>query len=509
MLTANFDNEFENGLITNCGISFYGYTPRTVDFLFLFDQAKIKNFSMTRKNSGVCEVMPTDTCVFDIVNWFSLSQAVRNFLLVKHNYVCMSFMVGGISTTNYLVLQIDNCFVDEQENTAKVRLADIYSIDITNDSFNPLINQEDAMAPIGLVMVPKKNTIAEKIQTYSIGLGKGVRLPPIRMNMSSGYIVSEYKDLSSIYQTPVMFYKKNFKKYSKYMAEDRKNIIAYGSTPNGSYKQLHIVTMSASSTSTRISGAWLFIGIDLPAITSFKVTRTYSSQTTDVTSDFQMAVSYGATMITQKEDVFLGYGSYTIYWYGYDSAVFNEPDTNDVHIKCLTQLVGTSGLSNVQDSARAYYSFDKYLDIDCIRINPRIEPLDNVIIDNVGLIVVEEIDIDFNGGFSGKIKGRLIFDNQPIPPKVSNISYNLDTFSFTITNYNPFSVSLYIEYSSGTLVGNIPASSSKVFTQTDFPQLSDSFVEKADGNLGSDVSCYFVEQDWEDSDSAIILEADY
>ena len=170
-------------------------------------------------------------------------------------------------------------------------------------------------------------------------------------------------------------------------------------------------------------------------------------------------------------------------------------------------------LQIAQANARAYYSHRNYYECEC-RIDPRIEPLDKVWVENVGFVMVEEVEVNFNGGFRGKLKGRIIGENKLLAPVVSSLSWQPDLdptqFYFRIANNNPFDVTVVIVGSFGERTLSIEAFGSISVTEDDDSRLLDSFSAYARNILEDEVYCYFTDNEGvaiEDSDNTIILEA--
>ena len=167
-------------------------------------------------------------------------------------------------------------------------------------------------------------------------------------------------------------------------------------------------------------------------------------------------------------------------------------------------------MNYAQAKIRNYYSNKRMIEFEC-RIDPSIEPLDYITTDGLNYWV-EEVDIDFNGGFTGRIKGRVndntYFVDAPVISEATLINEN--NYRIVIDNPNDFAVVVKIYYSGGTLSYNISANGSLLLTYGNASALSTSVQDKIDGGLLEAVYCNFEKQDdtSQTSDNTIILEAD-
>lgn len=511
--SANFHNQFSNTIVKDCDIHIYSYVIVNTVLTEILDGSDISSFSISRKNSGICEKMPTDTCTFDVLKWSQVLPSTRTFLTKPKNYVVIQYTVGGYNTETGNILQIEKCLVDEQFDKATITLRDVYSLNtsMTLEALGTYVNFKDLIPPPNIaVWAQQSKTLAELIQNYSIGLGKGVRLAPLDFQ---NYIQvpqhSEYVNLTDV-TADISFDYRNIKRYMKYDVEDRSTITAYGLTPTGSETNLKSITVTVHGTSDRVSGTWLLVGTGNVVVTSFSVTRVWNGSTTDVTSQFNM-IYYGfAYQVEQKNtSAFLGYGTYTIIFTGYSGATFNEPTNNDYSIKCYTQLSGSQGLATVQTNARDFYSKTTCFEFDC-RIDPCIEPLDKLLIEDMGVFLVEEVNINFNGGYNGKIKARYLGEEATYLDPVTTVTgWIPESFSFEIRNNNAFRVEVLIYYSLGFLSFFIDPHSTLYCNNQNCPQLESSFQAYENRDLMDSITCRFDASGYGYSNSVMIVEANW
>lgn len=170
-------------------------------------------------------------------------------------------------------------------------------------------------------------------------------------------------------------------------------------------------------------------------------------------------------------------------------------------------FINAENSNAVQQYANEYFVNDKLADFEG-RIDPRFETLDvfeSYDGSKYRCYCIEEIDFNFNGGFYGKMKTRII-DNAFLPPVV--VEEDVINEYFEVNNANQFDVNVYAVYSGGLEqnIGTIRGGETGVFVEV--PQLSNSFMEKRYGNLSDPVLLYFVNSANELSTNTTLLESD-
>lgn len=116
------------------------------------------------------------------------------------------------------------------------------------------------------------------------------------------------------------------------------------------------------------------------------------------------------------------------------------------------ELINENYLTPASNYLRAWLPFQDYIECD-YRIDPRLELFDKIVVvdksNNGHVVIVEEITINFNSSFSGKIRGRVLttFDATVQPVTVVDYGDNFDCVHFY--NPNPFAVTVTVKLSSG------------------------------------------------------------
>ena len=164
--------------------------------------------------------------------------------------------------------------------------------------------------------------------------------------------------------------------------------------------------------------------------------------------------------------------------------------------------------NNIKTRVQDYLSTQKNVELE-LRINPALEMLDLIYYENnYKNVIIEEMDIDFNGGYRGRIKGR--YDDKTLTPTVSGAYiFHYGEYAIVFTNPYPFPLTIYVDYNGGDyFTFDIGANATKQITDDDFPELSPYTQDKEAGHLQDDIFCFFGFNDGKSGDSIIIWGAD-
>jgi len=188
---------------------------------------------------------------------------------------------------------------------------------------------------------------------------------------------------------------------------------------------------------------------------------------------------------------------------------YKDPTTNQEGHIIRSPFIDSNNASYVLSEATNYFSHDEIYTFDC-RVNPAFQPLDLVIIDDK-IICLEQVEIEFNGGFRGKLIGRNIGAFSLQNPVISNLTYDENSFTFLVVNNNNVDVVAKIVFSNGTLSRTISANSNSQFTQLNAHDLLNSFQASYYNALEDYVYVYFEYQIGGltyQSDNVVVLQPD-
>lgn len=500
----NFNTFFSNSLISNCNILAYANDGGGL----LFDREHIASFSMTRENECALSFAPNDTAVIELIKWDTLDENVKNFLSKPtsydfQNFVWLMFQVNGEVTTHGICFAVEKIEINTKKWRAKLTLCSPFR---TKTSLIQYWGYEN------FDTFPNQATNFEALQHEAVNLGKGLI---IRNDQDYYWNDFGFVDDINRFIVDVYFNDKNVIEdiIESEDENDRSNITFCGIKPK---------TEDTLYTETK-APEWDFWHEHLQLSFSFNfedkqyvastITVTITHAGSDVTNLFDIVKYNDHILVKNKSGASLSQVNYVLEIKGYE-AELDEPTTEN-YVKSLTWVTGSQGLADAQAKTREYYSHKKYIEFNC-RLDPRIEPLDNIFIDNLGIVKIEKVTMTFNGAFKGKLKGRLIQDMTLKAPVVSDVGWypqdDPNSFHFNVKNDNPVSAVVHIVASNETYEYEflIQPYDTITITQQNAPNLMNSFVEKAGGSLGDDVYCflYVPVGAWGQSNNSIILEAD-
>lgn len=502
---ANFDTFFENSLISNCNILVVANKGGT-----LLDKAHISSFTMSRENECAVSFAPNDTAVLEIINWNTLSADAKNIFSQPtsygfQNFVWLYFIVNGEQTTYGICFAVEKVEVNTKKWRAKITLC---------SPFKTKIRPVWGGYPLdiyGFDAMPNDVTAFEQLQHVAVNLGKGLIIPNYQ-----DYYWNDYDFVDDINrgQVDVTYNKLNILGDIVESEDDNdRSEITFVGIANKEGDTLYDETRQPTLVGgvPHLDFTLIYQGKSF-VIKEVHVYVTHSG--TDVVNLFTITRGSNSIALSCTSSSLSASVNYECVIKGYEVELARP--TTDTYVKSYTWLEGSAGLLSAQAKTREYYSHKKYIEFDC-RLDPRIEPLDNIFVDNVGVIKIEKVTMQFNGAFKGKLKGRLIQGMKLNAPVVSDVSWQPQTspnnFSFKIKNNNPVTAVAHIVASGGTHEYEflIQPYDTITITQDNAPNLMESFFEKADGSLNDDVYCYLympVGGVWEQSDNSIILEAD-
>lgn len=501
---SNFNTYFSKNFIYDCNV-----IVSANEGGMLFDKEHIASMTMTRENECALSFAPNDTVVIDVIKWNTLSQEIRDYLTTPtsyawQNFVWLFFEVNGDSTTYGIVFAVEKVEVNTKKWHAKLTLCSPFKTK-TGLTWGWLLS------PYGFDTFPNGTTSFEALQHTAVNLGKGMVIPNYQDYYWNDY---DFIDLDrSIVDLTLNTLNITSDIVESEDENDRSDIEFVGikaQTPDTLYTQTKAPTTDYWGNLVLNFDTFNFEGKSY-VISAVRVNITHAG--TDVTSQFNVGIYSNQVSVTSKSGASLSSVNYVLTIEGYE-AELDEPQ-NENYAKSYVWVTGSQGLTDAQAKTRAYYSNKKYIDFDC-RLDPRIEPLDNIFVSGVGTIKVEKVTMKFNGGFSGHIRGRLIDDADIIKPRMTPNPLVMDEdygysggntfFSFTIHNDNAFAVTLNLSYSQGIETRTIQANSSITLTQNNASRLSESFYAKWVSDLQESIVAYFTAPNHDTSASIVVLE---
>lgn len=494
----SWKNVLDETVVSNCGIKVQGN-----GLTFLFNEDNISHFKIVSRNKLVCEKIPTDDCEIDIIDWSSFSSTKQTYMMTKGNIVKIGYELGGYTTTNYKVLQIEDIKVDTKTNTAKLKLCSLFKYMTSTNK------------------IDRNRTWAERIQLQSIAGPYGIRI----RNVAVGISVTVNTDPTTLVQTlscgieKVTNYTSSLQVYNylnvydwnEYVDEDKSDIVIYGREPGPGFI-LPFYTEEKSNVDPyecyEIQDIdMVYLKYDLQGTNDPTPTSNWTNIETVYPEDM---VAFGLNGFYDEQSPTPSYYSYRIGIYSYALTMTTVPENINTHYIQTPYLeTGSAELTTAQNTMRDYYGKNTMIELEG-RIDPRFEPLDTVMVggDINALLFLEEVTIEFDGAFTGKWVGRITQTLCSSPIIVSSTYSSNGNYSITIQNNNSFAVTCDFDINGTHKTTSINASTTKTITQSDISLIKIPAMLKANGSLSYDFTAKFTASGYGDSVSVVIWAKD-
>jgi len=512
-----FDDIFKenNKIITQSEIKIFDTNGND-----LLTMSQIEKVETHLKNSFLYSYYPTEETNIDILGWNTLSQTIQQYLTTKGNFVYIKYGVEGIWTTGCRVGIIDEYQISYRQNRATIRCIGIINSKIlTAKNIVPLYlfstsHTWTASAVLSASSLPSDNktmnysvdnnfstmanlqqiglTKAEAIQNLCTACGGAVR---VNYDNDTQTFTAGIYDVNHIEKCDMSFTNiyddisiKNFENYAQvsisgYTLGDTEQVYTSGFyTSTGQFTQTG--TIPSGYVITNTNNIYVVISNTTFPATSY------------MRNDNSISGSFNTGSYT-------GGGNYYIVAQKYIAPTYTQSNTALSIVSYLLPNDDATQKAIIEANALQYLSYEKEISFSG-RINPVLEPLDYLGLDEIGLIILEEVSIVFNGAYSGRIKGIEYWAKAPVETS-SHIPYP-DEFEIYIQNPNPIDMELILAFSSGSFSFNVPAGQTFRITQDNAEELYDSIDEWLLGHLDNPVYCYFKYNGKVISDNTIILE---
>lgn len=497
---SQWDTYYQQEFIESQDIIIYDY-----DDNILLTSNEIQTFKRVARNSYVCGTFPMDEITIEIIGWDNLDNYVKNYLQreevslqIKIQYLVNNYASGmrryilkdcRIEYNNFKATITATTPLECMTDKSVVNMS-LIANNTTGYQFGQIVHKYFPATAIdytglndyGYSYLPNELTDAEMLQHFAVVMGGGLTIYneiSFKIKKFDPYqIEGVLYDINIFDDIKIEYLEKKQVEVLGYIIEDARSVVGY-----------------------------------CPQTTQ------YSSRTFEYTGDwtgFQTYPNYFGTVYNCK--IFYSQGTppasaqnyFTISAYKVNFE--NSQAQNKISITAkLLPTTDSTQKSIIKGNAQDYYDYNKIITFSC-RLDPTIEPLDVIRLSpSNNIIVVEEIELNYNGGFNGKLSGRLIWDsNQKAQtPIITNIGGDPDTeFHFTCENPNPFDCTLVIEHSGeGHIELYLEAGETTVFsTDDDISDLFNSFNAWYFNDLADSVICYFESDYSRDSDYVVILE---
>ncbi len=432
---TTWENLFKNSEIKNCDVIL---KPIASEILPTFNKTNIKSISTTLRNNFVLFEYPTEQTKIEIQDWSNIDDDWRNYLSTTGNILKIFYVVNGVQTIGARVCAITGVEVDYSEYNATLTCTSYFEtlnfkkgvlktntnmpkntqailenfIKPYNNQFfgeNSELQKDSGLNYFNIFSLTSLKNNAELLENIYVGTGGSGRFYYDGTNGNAKYVLEL----------------KEFDRSATSVNLDSINVRQYANITRGE-KPSSIVVQELSFGET--SEYTIEMVAEYPQVSTYRVHLSYPSNQTNL-QDFLIEFQGGGTNTpTYTSDGTLGFivnnditletenhqtiPPYSTIKITYKANEVIEPsgDTNEnaVSIKSMLThwLTAPAQSSKILSNATSYLSNTDILDMEC-RIDPTLEPLDLVRIGS-NYISLEEVQINFNGGFSGKLKGRII-----------------------------------------------------------------------------------------------------
>lgn len=498
MLSVNnrttWENFFKQLVIKNCDIE--------IDIGGWHSHYLTKNniisFELSRRNSFVPVDIPNDDCRVVIGGWSSLDAYYIRDRLTQFGYLCQFRFIVENQYTGKIDLCVQKCEIDQKNDQAT-----IYFVNPVKTRIGGYTNQ-GIVGGNGIAhewSFPTKMTDGEYSQLHALFNGNG-------FTYNYGSYTLKTLDFTSLGNydeiniTDTNFYQEE---------DDRSNLKIYGCdvATAGESITLTVTQTAKVYSNNRVD---LEIYVDVPYCSS--AFQSAKNTSTGVNCNYVSEYDQnGRILLTVSNAGTVGNTyTYTVSTIIRKSVLLGvDKEKNDYYIQSLVFLgtaINNSKVAYAESVYRTYYANHRFVEIKG-RVDPTIEPLDvvNFTIDETNyLVAIEEVNISFNGGFTGGYKGRIVEQTSFSSVEITDITFNYNTskFSFKIKNNNKSEQLCKIETSGVIAYYYVPANSSLTINQdsTFGSDILGAFEDYWEGHLADDLIAYFPQ-----GNSVIIREA--
>lgn len=425
---TGFDDAFNNYLISGADLTL----KDTSDSLICHND-KIVSASISYRNSWVCKNLPNISASVRVF-WNKLSATNQNKLSTKNAPVCLYYKVENKSTTEPIMLYVKNATIDYDERFATIELVDILQI-LTQDLMTVGTTKYKANIHISewgtyikqasnlinsfiyeydpyVINFRSDRTLAEAIQEIAINTGCAICFEPAQV--------------SNVWKMNIAFRQyTNASRYVVYPSLNIHNVISNAYTLADETTSVEVVSLYNMNIEPNISYSKIlptdvfYIGCNYMFSTggSVQVYNTNGTAIGTAQCDSKGYIHFTPTSWSTAEDITV---AITL---NVDNIQQYVSTNNTAIISSMTHDVSIN--LAIQTEAEAYYANDEYLEYNC-RMNPAIIPLDNA-----NGVLVEEVKLEFNGAYSGTIKGRKVKNKVLVYISADNPKtnyYQYDTF---------------------------------------------------------------------------------
>lgn len=375
----------------------------------LLDKVHIASFSIVSRNSFVCDQIPTDECQVKLVDYANISSSIKTYLTTHQNdrtyYLKLKYVVNGIETTGFKYLVVKSFKIQRLQKEAIFNLASPLSC-LSERAVNFELGYFTTGKSVawGCRGAKYELTRAELFPVRCLQERKGIKYTFGSNTQDTEF---EYKEMT-ISTNDGNYSGINI--YDDYEINsdnpDKSSINIYGSGNGGNLDNV-VVNFTAASGSAGLP--------DPVELTESRYVRGYTVQTSGGgtwTSKYRVRIDNDRIrLVYYPNESRPSDGTSMIWTLQLGTLSSRNPTDNSV---AYVQNDGVPTMGSSDDLClkyvRTYYGNTNIISFEC-RIDPTLEPLDLInltVDDNNYRVALEEITVNFNGGFNGTVKGRIM-----------------------------------------------------------------------------------------------------
>lgn len=519
---------FQTRVQYQCAIKLYfamtggtGYSSRSDFILFGFSQKSTYKFfegNPYRRYSLEC-------------SFVGMNSTLKERLMTKGSYLYLAFVVNGIETTGRVMLKVDKYTHNYKSNTEIIdfmngnddgtifyrTLINIYDDNgdlryghLTTKQFVSLMFDTDpsdiiipSNQPFYYPAKINRMTIAEMLQNIAVAYGM-IRMP------NSDYTFYTYTQLLdnnipanlSALSEDKKFYALNHTEID-YKVEDYTEVNVQPVEKQGD----QVLIMSITGNSGTLSGTGLVpIEFEDYVIDHWEVE--YGGASVAYFYQYFRMNRYGYLSLNSAPN------NWKVNLYGHKLG--DKDITQGQQNKIIySPFLYTSYTGSLSNEANRLYKSNQIVSIKG-RVDPTFEPSDIIYIEDVGMVLLEEVNFTFNGGFRGTYKGRVI-RSKPLSPVVTYRIRKIKSTGVyshttgTITNNNGYPMNFAIKLSmeaTDEVTGTIDANTTIEFDTSltgNMHELDGEFRRYDNGSLDDDLVIKFTEPLTEETSAVVII----
>ena len=436
----NWLSVYRNNFILESNVLIYKLETSTT-LTLLLDKAHISKYTYQSRNAWIGKNYPTEEHTIEIRNWNDLPTATKTFLSTKGNILHFKYYVkkdnstAGVESERARFGVIYDTKQDLKTKVITIYCRSILSLLTSKASYT--LNQtpsalitamgsktEYTNAGISYFNPSVLSSITKQIDRLPANITDGELLQNVAM--AFGYFVRAGVSTTSAKTPKFMLWKTTTSSYWNFpnINIKEKSLNEYKAQENTT---IEILGSIKEPTATNIGSVSYTTGSSVSS--TLFITNYYPTDcaVNSITAQTSSGVSVAITISSQTNDYVVGKINnpsanltYEMTTYANKLTTERSQTSGTTTISCMLLGGNISKDDYLSSKVATYYGYNTMVEFDC-RIDPNFECgdvigiedkvvfLDDVVYRIEYKVIIEEINITFNGAFNGHIKGRKTF----------------------------------------------------------------------------------------------------